>query len=65
MVTGYGGDVHVFPCGTLFLDFVGTLRARRDAEPTEVLVCSQALDAWFVESGLMDTAPGAGQADLA
>ncbi|MET8898312.1 CGNR zinc finger domain-containing protein [Streptomyces albogriseolus] len=35
------------------------------AATTEVLVCSQALDAWFVESGLMDTAPGAGQADLA
>ncbi|MGW2334821.1 CGNR zinc finger domain-containing protein [Streptomyces sp. NPDC001685] len=57
--------MHAFPCGTPFLDFVGTLRARRNAEPTEMLASPQALDDWFVESGLMDTAPGADHAELA
>ncbi|MEV6667772.1 CGNR zinc finger domain-containing protein [Streptomyces nigra] len=57
--------MHAFPCGTLFLDFVGTLRARRHAEPTEMLASPQALDAWFVESGMMDEAPGADRAELA
>ncbi|MEV7996162.1 ABATE domain-containing protein [Streptomyces sp. NPDC086077] len=57
--------MHAFPCGTLFLDFVGTLRARRGAGPMEMLARPQALDDWFVESGMMDVAPGADQTDLA
>ncbi|MFJ4715963.1 CGNR zinc finger domain-containing protein [Streptomyces sp. NPDC088785] len=56
--------LHAFPCGTLPLDFVGTLRARRDDPPRERLTGPARLDAWFVESGLLDLAPGAGEVDL-
>ncbi|MER6695143.1 CGNR zinc finger domain-containing protein [Streptomyces minutiscleroticus] len=56
---------HAFPCGTLPLDFVGTLRARRNAEPMEKLATPELLDDWFVESGMLDLAPGADEADLA
>ena len=53
--------MHAFPCGTSALDFVGTLRARRNDEPTEKLGAPAALDAWFTEAGLMDRAvPAAG-----
>lgn len=57
--------IHAFPCGTPALDFLGTLRARRNAVPTEKLDTASSLDAWFVESGLLDAAPGASAADLA
>ncbi|MWB97235.1 CGNR zinc finger domain-containing protein [Agromyces seonyuensis] len=57
--------MHAFPCGTLPLDFVGTLRARSTDAPTELLPSPDALDAWFVESGLLAHAPGADAADLA
>jgi len=64
-VTCQGGDVfHAFPCGTLALDFVGTLRARRNDEPTEKLASAADLDAWFVESGLLSAAPSSGAADV-
>lgn len=64
-VTGqYGYVNHAFPCGTLPLDFVGTLRARRNAEPLEKLATPGLLDDWFVESGMVDLAPGASEADL-
>ncbi|MEU6393823.1 ABATE domain-containing protein [Streptomyces sp. NPDC046939] len=56
---------HAFPCGTLPLDFVGTLRARRNELPTEKLATPALLDAWFVESGMLDLAPGATEVDLA
>ncbi|WP_201298731.1 CGNR zinc finger domain-containing protein [Microbacterium sp. 8M] len=56
--------MHAFPCGTLALDFVGTLRARRDLQPREMLGDAQALDAWFVEAGVVDEAPGARESDL-
>ncbi|MFG2122807.1 CGNR zinc finger domain-containing protein [Streptomyces sp. NPDC048710] len=56
---------HAFPCGTLPLDFVGTLRARRNAEPMEKLASPELLDDWFLESGMLDLAPGASEADLA
>jgi predicted RNA-binding Zn ribbon-like protein len=56
--------MHAFPCGTSALDFVGTLRARRNDVPTEKLDSPAALDAWFVESGLMDRSPRATAADL-
>lgn len=65
-VTGQNGYVnHAFPCGTLPLDFVGTLRARRNAAPGEKLASPELLDDWFVESGMLDLPPGAGEADLA
>ncbi|GJF35113.1 hypothetical protein KNE206_78130 [Kitasatospora sp. NE20-6] len=57
--------MHAFPCGTLPLDFVGTLRARRNAVPTEKLAIPGQLDAWFVEAGMFDAAPGADETDLA
>ncbi|MFC8447897.1 CGNR zinc finger domain-containing protein [Kitasatospora sp. NPDC057223] len=56
--------MHAFPCGTLPLDFVGTLRARRNAVPAEKLASPRQLDAWFVEAGMFDAAPGADETDL-
>lgn len=56
---------HAFPCGTLALDFLGTLRARRNPVPAEKLGTPELLDDWFVESGMLDGAPGADDADLA
>ncbi|MFJ9865941.1 CGNR zinc finger domain-containing protein [Streptomyces sp. NPDC101165] len=56
---------HAFPCGTLPLDFVGTLRARRNAEPMEKLASPELLDDWFLESGMLDLASRASEADLA
>ncbi|WP_431954241.1 CGNR zinc finger domain-containing protein [Actinacidiphila sp. bgisy167] len=55
---------HAFPCGTLALDFVGTLHGRRDAAPEETLTSPGFLDSWFVESRMLDRAPGAGASDL-
>lgn len=53
-ITCQNGDViHAFPCGTLALDFVGTLRARRNETPTELLTTASNLDAWFRESALL------------
>ncbi|MCE4027187.1 ABATE domain-containing protein [Microbacterium sp. Au-Mic1] len=54
---------HAFPCGTPALDFVGTLRARRNAAPLEKLDSDAMLDAWFIEAGLVDEAPGAAGSD--
>ncbi|MFE7505804.1 CGNR zinc finger domain-containing protein [Promicromonospora sp. NPDC057488] len=56
---------HAFPCGTLALDFLGTLRARRNPVPAEKLATPELLDDWFVESGMLDAAPHADAADLA
>ena len=56
---------HAFPCGTLVLDFLGTRRARRNPEPREMLATTPLLDAWFVEAGMVDGAPGADDGDLA
>ncbi|MDR2998834.1 MAG: ABATE domain-containing protein [Microbacterium sp.] len=56
--------MHAFPCGTLSLDFVGTLRARRDPAPAEMLGDPAALDAWFLEAGVVDVAPGADHTDI-
>lgn len=55
--------IHTFPCGTPALDFVGTLQARREPSPTEVMATTALLDAWLVESGLMDAAPDATETD--
>lgn len=66
LITGQCGYVnHAFPCGTLPLDFVGTLRARRNDEPMEKLATPELLDDWFVESGMLDLAPCASEVDLA
>lgn len=65
-VTVQNGYVnHAFPCGTLALDFLGTLRARRNPVPAEKLATPELLDDWFVESGMLDVAPHADGADLA
>ncbi|MGN6221522.1 MAG: CGNR zinc finger domain-containing protein [Microbacterium sp.] len=56
--------IHAFPCGTLALDFVGTLRARRNDEPTEKLTAPTDLDAWFTESGLAPRVEASAPADL-
>lgn len=45
---------HRFPCDNPALDFVGTLRARRNEAPREMLGSPDSLDAWFRESGLVD-----------
>ncbi|MFG2115803.1 CGNR zinc finger domain-containing protein [Streptomyces sp. NPDC048718] len=55
---------HAFPCGTLCLDFVGTLRARRNDVPLEKLATPGLVDDWFVESGMLDLAPGASESDV-
>ncbi|WP_409467861.1 hypothetical protein [Streptomyces sp. HC307] len=39
---------HVFPCGTLTLDFVGTLQERRAPVPIERIGSPGLLDSWFV-----------------
>ncbi|SEM20614.1 CGNR zinc finger domain-containing protein [Streptacidiphilus jiangxiensis] len=57
--------IHAFPCGTLPLDFVGTLRARRNEAPIEKLAVPGQLGAWFVEAGMLDAAPAADETDVA
>ncbi|WP_405577261.1 CGNR zinc finger domain-containing protein [Streptomyces sp. NBC_01190] len=56
---------HAFPCGTLALDFLGTLRARRNEVPLEKLDSPALLDSWFVESRMLDEEPGSDLSDLA
>ncbi|MFF1572460.1 CGNR zinc finger domain-containing protein [Leifsonia sp. NPDC058292] len=56
--------MHAFPCGTSALDFVGTRRARRNAAPTEKLASPEALDAWFIEAGMMEQSPEATPGEL-
>ncbi|HYI34373.1 MAG TPA: ABATE domain-containing protein [Glaciibacter sp.] len=56
--------MHAFPSGTLALDFVGTLRVRRQPVPLEQLSSPMLLDAWFVESGLLDEEPASTEGDL-
>ncbi|MFE2376671.1 CGNR zinc finger domain-containing protein [Streptomyces sp. NPDC059398] len=49
---------HVFVCGNPALDFAATLRARRSAR-FEMFVTPERLDAWYLESGVVDAiAPG-------
>jgi predicted RNA-binding Zn ribbon-like protein len=55
-VTGQDGDVkHVFVSGEAALDFVGTLKWRRD-EPEELLGEPADLAAWAQESGILSDA---------
>lgn len=55
---------HAFPCGNPALDFVGTLRARRNAVPTEMFGSPASLDAWFRESGVVDVDTACGHVDV-
>ncbi|MEV4312957.1 ABATE domain-containing protein [Actinocrispum sp. NPDC049592] len=57
--------MHAFPCGNLALDFVGTLKSRRDEAPAEMLTSPRMLDAWLTEAGITDVDPGTRPADLA
>ncbi|WP_414170402.1 CGNR zinc finger domain-containing protein [Streptoverticillium reticulum] len=54
---------HVFMCGNPALDFAATLRARRTAR-YEMFAAPDRLDAWYVESGIVDSVSPARQADV-
>ncbi|MEV5597161.1 CGNR zinc finger domain-containing protein [Streptomyces sp. NPDC052496] len=54
---------HVFVCGHPALDFAATLRARRTTR-FEMFAAPQRLDAWFLESGLVDSVTPARPADV-
>ncbi|MEU5419342.1 CGNR zinc finger domain-containing protein [Streptomyces sp. NPDC020667] len=54
---------HVFVCGSPALDFAATLRARRTVR-FEMFATPDRLDAWFVESGMVDAVSPARQADV-
>ncbi|OCC08207.1 ABATE domain-containing protein [Streptomyces sp. PTY087I2] len=52
-----------FVSGSVALDFVGTVQARRDA-PLDLLTTSADLSAWCAASGVLDDPPAATHADL-
>ncbi|MFE6778688.1 CGNR zinc finger domain-containing protein [Streptomyces sp. NPDC057702] len=54
---------HVFVCGHPALDFAATLRARRSLR-FEMFATPERLDAWFVESGIVDHVARGGPADV-
>ncbi|AOP48348.1 CGNR zinc finger domain-containing protein [Streptomyces lydicus] len=54
---------HVFVCGNPVLDFAATLRARRTAR-FEMFATPDRLDAWYVESGVVDSVSPARQVDV-
>ncbi|MBY8879676.1 CGNR zinc finger domain-containing protein [Actinacidiphila acidipaludis] len=54
---------HVFVCGNPALDFAATLRARRSTR-FEMFVTPERLNAWYVESGLVDTITPGTQDDI-
>lgn len=54
---------HVFVCGNPALDFAATLRARRSAR-FEMFVTPDRLDAWYLESGIVDTILPGDEADV-
>lgn len=55
---------HVFVCGNPALDFAATLRARRSAR-FEMFASPDRLDAWYLESGIVDAVAPSGPADVA
>ena len=55
---------HVFTCGHPALDFAATLRARRSLR-FEMFAAPDRLDAWYVESGVVDTVTPATPQDVA
>lgn len=54
---------HVFVCGDPALDFAATLRARRTVG-FEMFVSPDRLDAWYLESGVVDAVTPARAADV-
>ncbi|WP_369243834.1 ABATE domain-containing protein [Streptomyces sp. R41] len=54
---------HVFPCGNPALDFAATLRARRSAR-FEMFVSPDRLDAWYMESGIVDAVTPSRESDV-
>ncbi|WAZ26861.1 ABATE domain-containing protein [Streptomyces cinnabarinus] len=54
---------HVFVCGHPALDFAATLRARRSTR-FEMFVTPERLNAWYLESGLVDTITPGDEIDL-
>ncbi|MCD7440798.1 ABATE domain-containing protein [Streptomyces lincolnensis] len=54
---------HVFVCGHPALDFAATLRARRSTR-FEMFVTPERLNAWYLESGLVDTITPGGEDDV-
>ncbi|MER0241490.1 CGNR zinc finger domain-containing protein [Streptomyces sp. HSW2009] len=54
---------HVFVCGQPALDFAATLRARRSLR-FEMFATPERLDAWYVESGIVDTVTRSRPADV-
>ncbi|MFC9626784.1 ABATE domain-containing protein [Streptomyces sp. NPDC056930] len=53
---------HIFVCGDPALDFAATLRARRSSR-IEALTTPKQLDAWYLESGLVDSVTPSTEAD--
>lgn len=54
---------HVFVCGNPALDFAATLRARRSAR-FEMFVTPDRLNAWYLESGVVDTVTPGEEGDV-
>ncbi|MGW2282784.1 CGNR zinc finger domain-containing protein [Streptomyces sp. NPDC001770] len=54
---------HVFVCEHPALDFAATLRTRRSTR-FEMFVTPERLNAWYLESGLVDTITPAGEDDV-
>lgn len=54
---------HAFPCGNPALDFAATLRARRSVR-FEMFVSGERLDAWYLESGIVDAITPGREADI-
>ncbi|MET7441033.1 CGNR zinc finger domain-containing protein [Streptomyces sp. NPDC004082] len=54
---------HVFVCGNPALDFAATLRARRSTR-FEMFAAPDRLDAWYLESGIVDAVSPSQEADV-
>ncbi|WP_327434827.1 CGNR zinc finger domain-containing protein [Streptomyces sp. NBC_01236] len=54
---------HVFLCGNPALDFAATLRARRSVR-FEMFVSPDRLDAWYLESGIVDAVTPSRESDV-
>ncbi|MFD7406670.1 CGNR zinc finger domain-containing protein [Streptomyces sp. NPDC059866] len=54
---------HVFVCGNPALDFAATLRARRSVR-FEMFVSPDRLDAWYLESGVVDAVSPSQESDV-
>ncbi|MDX3233350.1 CGNR zinc finger domain-containing protein [Streptomyces sp. ME19-01-6] len=54
---------HAFLCGNHALDFAATLRARRSVR-FETFVSPDRLDAWYLESGIVDAVSASQEADV-